>query len=94
MTTAGDSGQLETEDLASVADLAAGTLADVFTALDRDGFKINLKKHLTVPKDVPPKANRIGQWLLLKDQPLRRLLFVAEKGGAHGDVAITPVTFN
>lgn len=94
MTTASDSGERETEDLASVADLAAGTVADVFTALDRRGLKINVMKHLSVPEDVPPKALRIGQWLLLKDHPLRRLFFVAEKGANYGDIAITPVTFN
>lgn len=93
MTTAGDTGERESEDLASVADLAAGTIADVFTAFDRQGLRIDVLKHLSVPNDVPPKTIRIGEWLRLKDQPLRRLLFVAEKGQKHGDVTIVPVSF-
>lgn len=91
-TTANDA-TLEAEDLAAVADLAAGTVADVFTALDRRGLRLSETGKLDVPEDVPPKAHTIGKWLRIKDQPLRRLFFVAEKGSNRGDISITPVSF-
>lgn len=91
MTTAGDTGELETEDLAAIPDLAAGAMADVFSAFEMRGERIVSGKTLSLPDSVPPKAQRIAEWLRVKDQPLRRHLFVAEKGQNFGDVTITQV---
>jgi hypothetical protein len=84
-TTASDSGDLLIEDLAAVADLAAGGLQEI---LSRVGLPTNsrLPDRLVLAADgVPPiKVRYIGQWLSDSSSALKKVNVVVDEGtGEH-----------
>ena len=80
-TTASDSGDLLIEDLAAVADLAAGGLQEI---LLRVGLPTNSRlpqRLIFVAEGVPPiKVRYIGQWLSDSSSALKKVNVVVDEG--------------
>jgi hypothetical protein len=95
-TTQSDTGRRDLEDLASLPDLAAGSLADVASVMAlRGGFPP--KGYLRKPDDVTPqKAITILGWLSERRHTLKKIVicieFVAPDGYKSSLLRMSPVS--
>lgn len=86
-TTAGDTGTLDMEDLASVPDLIGGALADLFSALNARGTKVSEPLMLPQPAGLPRKTTRILSWLANRRRAT--LVYVVEPGKSPDVIEVT-----
>lgn len=93
-TTACDDGTLQIEDLASVPDLVAGALAEVFTAYRRDRTMPVGPIIVRPPHSVSPKARRIAAWLSDSAQPMRRLVYAIKPKNAGTGLVFQRMVFH
>ena len=80
-TTECDDGSLQIEDLASLPDLAAGALAELFTSTKRQRGAAATRILLPAPATIPDKARMIVGWLAEGFHPLRKLIVTVDEAG-------------
>jgi hypothetical protein len=78
-TTKLDDGSRQLEDLASIPDLIAGTLTEVFTAQQNEGL-MPTRNLLIVPpaRGLSSKAMEVISWFANSSQPLKRLVYLIQ----------------
>lgn len=74
-TTLLDNGTLDTEDLTSLPDLVAGTLAELHTHRVHDRLTASGGLFIPPPEGLTPKTKMILSWLATTGQPMRRMTF-------------------
>lgn len=94
-TTNIDDSQLSLEDFVAIPDLVAGALAEVvarYRALEH--FPVG-DWTLTPPPNLPDKARLVMDWFADLAQPLRRFVFVIDRGGgtSRPEIRMTRMTF-
>lgn len=87
-TTVVDMGRLEIEDFAAIPDLAAGALADLFTAWKSVGVDFSTKLFLPIPEVVPKKAHGVLKWLFSSQHRIARILVLIEPGEGARDIRV------
>jgi hypothetical protein len=87
-TTAGDTGILDVEDLASIPDLVGGAFSELLAALHARGARISDRLTLAQPDNLPAKASQILSWLASR-RGLRTLAYVVEPGKSKADIEVT-----
>lgn len=82
-TTLLDNGTLDTEDLTSLPDLVAGTLAELHTHRVHDRLTASGGLFVPPPEGLTPKTQLILSWLATTGQPMRRMTFTltGQEGG-------------
>lgn len=80
-TTECDDGSLQIEDLASLPDLAAGALAELFTSTKRQRGAAATRILLPAPPTISDKARMIAGWLAESFHPLRKLIVTVDEAG-------------
>ncbi len=75
-TTKSDDGSRQIEDLASIPDLIAGTLTEVFTAQQSEGLMPTSYLIVPITRNLSRKAIEIMSWFADSLQPLKRLVYV------------------
>lgn len=83
-TTQCDNGTLQIEDLASIPDLAAGSLGEMLTLCKRDGALPSAGLLVPVPGAVSWKCRLVGSWLMVTCSQLDRLVFLIDETPAGG----------
>jgi hypothetical protein len=78
-TTKCDPGDLQIEDLVSIADLAAGAIGALLADTRSRGLKLSQDFDIPLSTKTPWKMRRLLNWLALRDQPLKRLSLVMER---------------
>ena len=74
-TTAQEDESLAYEDLASIPDLVAGAVSDVFTEYYELGtFPGSEQEYVLLPESVKPKSSKILEWFADDSHPLKRLV--------------------
>lgn len=74
-TTGSDDGSLHFEDLASLPDLAAGTLTEVQTQQIINRSMPESHTPMPIPASISPKSQPLLHWFTLPDRALRRMTF-------------------
>ena len=77
-TTKSDDGSRSLEDLVTIPDLAAGSLAEVATCSASDGGLCHSGLLKPLSDDVSDKAHAILAWLAEQQHPLKRVTFLIE----------------
>lgn len=77
-TTLSDSGRRDVEDLTSVADLAAGALAEC-AAVHNSSRMLSSVLFVPLAPQVATKARVILDWVALTDVPLKRLVYLIDE---------------
>ena len=78
-TTATDDGSLAIEDLAAIADLAAGGACELVSAMERQNtFPVRGIVN-RLPIGLTAKTQHLLQWLSMRSHPLRRSLIVIDE---------------
>ncbi|MBX7481648.1 hypothetical protein [Qipengyuania qiaonensis] len=78
-TTQSDDGTLALEDLAAIADLAAGALCEILSAMEKRGYGPRKGIISLLPQVASPKARLIGHWLASNQASLQRAIIMLEK---------------
>jgi hypothetical protein len=73
-TTLSDDGSREIEDLASIADLAAGATAEYLTAATNHSVLPLTSEMSPMPPNISPKTYALHDWLSYEAAPLRRVV--------------------
>ena len=77
-TTKLDTNTRQLEDLASIADLVSGSLADVFSKYKNQGTIPKNELIVPPPENLPKKAKDIMDWFSDNHQTLRRIVYAIE----------------
>jgi len=83
-TTQSDDGTLALEDLAAVADLAAGAICEILSAMEKCGYRPGKGIISLMPQVASPKAQLIGHWLASNQASLQRAIVLLEKPDGAG----------
>ncbi|MBC2779169.1 hypothetical protein [Parasphingopyxis marina] len=83
-TTQSDDGTLALEDLAAIADVAAGALCEILSAMKLHGFGPGKGIISLLPQVASPKARLIGHWLACNRASLQRAIILIEKPEGAG----------
>jgi hypothetical protein len=78
-TTQSDDGTLALEDLAAIADLAAGALCEMLSAMEKQGHGPRKGIISLLPQVASPKARLILHWLASNQASLQRAILLLEK---------------
>jgi hypothetical protein len=82
VTTLSDDGSREVEDLAAIADLAAGATAEYLTAATNDGVLPLTAKMSPLPGHLSQKCRALHEWLSYEEAPLKRVVVTIGNNGA------------
>jgi hypothetical protein len=83
-TTRCDNGTLQVEDLASIPDLAAGSLGEMLTLCKHEGVLPTEGLLVPLPGTASRKCRLIGSWLADRCSQLDRMVFVFDEAPTGG----------
>ena len=90
-----DDGSRRIEDLASIPDLVAGTVSEIFSANYKDGRFVAHNLWTPAVPTISAKSRQIAMWLANEDRPLKRLFLMFAPNQSKTDkLNIKWVNFN